>query len=199
MAAAWRTPYDLFDDKRSASAAAAAAAPGLATGKSPVSATPSSVADTVHVRGISIAGWRIETHRGSIADSKTIDTLSESWGIPLPEMPFDKNSLVIVHEQSGWQYVFDGMRALQSVEGVDEAVHRPGVEMGREGMEPDASSSRASGTAGKTRRHGLGEKPKSKRVKVSYANEWGKKRCVVGESPLVPRQGGKLSYNDRAC
>ncbi|PWN34182.1 TIP41-domain-containing protein, partial [Meira miltonrushii] len=128
--------------------------------------TPSaSLADVINVRGIKIAGWTIETHRGSIADSKTIDDLSDSWGIPLPEMPFDKNKLVIRYdgEQQSWQYSFDGMSALQSVEGVSESSALKGLELNQ-------SASHHKGT---TR---FGEKPKKKRVQVSYANEWGKKR-----------------------
>jgi hypothetical protein len=139
MASTSRRKYDVYEDSRSAS------------GNS---------IDRTNIKGVSIAGWKIETHRGSIADSKTIDECSSQWGIPLPEMPFDKNKLVLIHE-SGWHYQFDTLQSLRSVEGVDEKVHL-------------ASKSNTS-----TTKTIFGQKPKkSRRVKVAHANEWGKKRYV---------------------
>jgi hypothetical protein len=112
----------------------------------------------VNIKGISIDGWKIETQRGSIADSKTIDECSSQWGIPLPEMPFDKNKLVISHE-NGWSYHFDAFRALRSVEGVEDEVYLTGK------------------STNSTTKTIFGQKPtKSRRVKVAHANEWGKKR-----------------------
>lgn len=122
-----------------------------------------SALDSVAVKGITIAGWTVETQRGSIADSKTIDEYSSRWGIPLPEMPFDKNRLILRHEASGWSYLFDAAEALRSVEGVDEKAHLPGR------------------CPPKTSKSVFGQKPgKSRRVKVAHAGEWGKKRCVSG-------------------
>ena len=118
-----------------------------------------SALDSVNVKGILVAGWKIETQRGSIADSKTIDDCSTQWGIPLPEMPFDKNQLILTHEPSGWTYHFDALQALRSVEGVNDDVYLPG-------LCPPTSSKVL-----------FGEKPaKSRRVKVAHASEWGKKR-----------------------
>ncbi|MCO5584975.1 hypothetical protein L7F22_038907 [Adiantum nelumboides] len=159
--AIWNTKYESFEERRSN---------GSSSSSLDSNSTSASLADVINVRGIKIAGWTIETHRGSIADSKTIDELSDNWGIPLPEMPFDKNKLVIRYDgnkndekQQSWQYSFDGMSALKSVEGVSEQSTFKGMELNR-------SISHHKGT---TR---FGEKPKKKRVQVSYANEWGKKR-----------------------
>ncbi|UZJ55442.1 hypothetical protein CBS101457_004762 [Exobasidium rhododendri] len=114
--------------------------------------------DKIHVKGISIAGWKIETQRGSIADSKTIDECSSQWGIPLPEMPFDKNRLILTY-QNDWSYQFDALQALRNVEGVEEECYLGGK-----------STTGTSKTV-------FGQKPtKSRRVKVAHANEWGKKR-----------------------
>lgn len=165
----WNTPYDLYEEKRSASSCVDDQVNVQRDGTTP-SAGPSSVADTVQVRGISVAGWTIETHRGSIADSKTIDNLSDEWEIPLPEMPFDKNKLIIKHPLTGWVYCFNGMDALRSIEGVQANRKFSGIDMGKD----ESNQSNHNARVGKS---GLGEKPK-KRVQVSYANEWGKKRYV---------------------
>lgn len=118
-----------------------------------------SALDVVTVKGITIAGWSIETQRGSIADTKTIDDSSTQWGIPLPEMPFDKNKLILRHDASGWVYEFDAFQALRSVDGVEESSRL-------NGLRPPRAA-----------RSVLGRKPEKKqRVKVAYANEWGKKR-----------------------
>lgn len=157
--AIWKTKYETFEERRN----------NATSSTLEENTHSSSLADIINVRGIKIAGWTIETHRGSIADSKTIDELSDSWGIPLPEMPFDKNKLVIKYDgkqgdkRQSWQYSFDGMSALQSVEGVSKSSALKGLELNQS----------ASYNKGTTR---FGEKPKQKRVQVSYANEWGKKR-----------------------
>lgn len=123
----------------------------------------STALDSINVKGISLSGWNIESHRGSIADSKTIDECSTQWGIPLPEMPFDKNRLVIKHESSGWTYQFDALKALRSIDGVEEGFRLFGM-----------------GPPGKTTRTVFGQKPsKSRRVKVAHASEWEKRRCVA--------------------
>lgn len=36
-------------------------------------------------------------------------------GLPLPEMPFGNNSLVIQHKKLGWEYRFDTLEALRLV------------------------------------------------------------------------------------
>lgn len=143
---------------------------------------PVSAADVVHVKGIAICGWTIETSRGSIADSKTIDELSDRLKIPVPEMPFDKNALRIKHEASGWQYVFNFVGALQSVEGVNQAHRTLGLDVSDGGIS-SSSTSNGGGAAGSKRAQErgagsmLGDKPKkSRRVKVAYADEWGKSR-----------------------
>jgi hypothetical protein len=119
--------------------------------------------DSIAIKGIKLSGWTIESHRGSIADSKTIEESSSSWGIPLPEMPFDKNRLVLKHEASGWIYQFDAMQALRSIDGVDDKVRLMGI-----------------GPPLKSTKNVFGLKPnKSKRVKVAHASEWEKKRCVA--------------------
>jgi type 2A phosphatase activator TIP41 len=166
----WKTLYELYDERRSVSSSSKSEAPST-TQDGPSSA---SVADTVNVRGIEIAGWKIESHKGSIADSKSIDERSEAWGIPLPEMPFDKNRLVLQYigpdkTQPTWAYCLDGMSALRSVEGVNK-------EMAVRGISFESDSELSTGKA--SRSAALGQKPAkaSKRVQVSYASEWGRKR-----------------------
>lgn len=129
----------------------------------------STALDSFNVKGITLSGWNIESHRGSIADSKTIDECSSQWGIPLPEMPFDKNKLVIKHESSGWTYQFDALKALRSVDGVDDSCRLIGI-----------------GPPLKTTKSVFGQKPiKSRRVKVAHATEWEKKRWVATRSYFI--------------
>lgn len=125
-----------------------------------VKSSTGNAVDSVTVKGITLSGWTIESHRGSIADSKTIEESSSSWGIPLPEMPFDKSRLVITHESSGWKYQFDAMQALRSIDGVEKDARLMGM-----------------GPPLKSTKNVFGQKPnKSRRVKVAHASEWEKKR-----------------------
>ncbi|KAN0061062.1 Tap42 interacting protein [Thecaphora frezii] len=133
--------------------------------------------NTTKARGITLGGWSIRVTSGNIGSSAEMDALSDLLGIPPPEMAFPHNSLVLHHAASGFRLCFDAVRALQSVEGVKHANALHGIDCRDSG--PPASSSAA--TAGKARKSArMGEKPKGrgnfKGIKVSYANEWGKKR-----------------------
>ena len=49
------------------------------------------------------------------------DRASQDLDIPLPEICFGRNSLVIKHTESQLEYVFDGLTALQTVDTTGEA------------------------------------------------------------------------------
>jgi len=83
-------------------------------------------------------------------------------------MPFPNNSLTIKHHKSGFNYTFDGNRALASIEGVNKRIKLEGLDL-RDQPEFKSDAKRKVTT-------GLGEKPKSKGIKVAYANQWGKSR-----------------------
>lgn len=51
-------------------------------------------------------------------------------GLPLPEMPFGNNSLVIRHETLGWEYKFDTLEALRLVRLGDLRLGDGGVQVG---------------------------------------------------------------------
>ncbi|KAK0523189.1 Tap42 interacting protein [Tilletia horrida] len=130
-------------------------------------------------RGIDIAGWSITATKGPIANSAQMDTFSSDYAIPPPEMLFPANTLVIAHPASGFSYTYDAVRALSTIYGVAQAKVRTGLDL-REPYERSAAASSAK----------LGSKPKSKGIKVAYAQEWGKSRT---ELPTAPAPGGPSS------
>lgn len=121
----------------------------------------------ISTKGIEIHGWKISSTRGTIASSNKIDSITNHLNIPLPEMPFPNNHLTIKHQKSGFTYTLDGNRALASVEGVRKENQLKGLDL-REFNHNNKS--------GNAKGKGLGEKPKSKGIKVAYANQWGKSR-----------------------
>ncbi|KAG8903067.1 hypothetical protein FRB99_003773 [Tulasnella sp. 403] len=65
---------------------------------------------------IDIEGWTISSTSMPISNSGEIDQLQESLnGLPMPEMPFGNNSIVLRHHASGWEYRFDAAGALAGV------------------------------------------------------------------------------------
>ncbi|KAG8880264.1 hypothetical protein FRB97_000976 [Tulasnella sp. 331] len=65
---------------------------------------------------ISIHGWNISCTSLPISNAPEIDQMHETLkGLPLPEMPFGNNSVVLRHEASGWEYTFTALEALKGV------------------------------------------------------------------------------------
>jgi type 2A phosphatase activator TIP41 len=60
-------------------------------------------------------GWTISEHKYPISNAAQLDELQASLGLPLPEMTFGNNKLVLKHHPSGWEYSFDTRSALESV------------------------------------------------------------------------------------
>ncbi len=65
---------------------------------------------------ITIGDWTISSTSLPISNSKEIDDMQETLkGLPIPEMPFGNNSIVLHHEPSGWDYKFGTTEALAEV------------------------------------------------------------------------------------
>ncbi|CAD6898011.1 unnamed protein product [Tilletia controversa] len=141
-----------------------------------------STVPSVLSRGIQIAGWTITATKGPIASSAQMDSISSDFNIPPPEMLFPDNSLVIAHPQSGFSYTFDAVRALSSVHGVAPQHGLVGLDL-REDYERAAAAAAATSGAG-AHSSKLGSKPKSKGIKVAYAQEWGKSRTELPAGDL---------------
>ncbi|PKI84676.1 Tap42 interacting protein [Malassezia vespertilionis] len=133
--------------------------------------------DTITERGIHVGPWTITVAHGSIANASDNDALSRLLDIPMPEMPFPHNVLVLHHHPSGFEYNFDATRALQCVDGVPAAHRLDPIDCA---FELARAQGIDNGVARRKRAlSGSG-------IKVSYANEWGKSRCL--EQLLDPSQ-----------
>lgn len=94
-------------------------------------------------------------------------SISDTLGVPAPEMTFPHNVLQIRHGRSGFTYTYDCVRALRAVAGVhsetaiEGLVVRPEAEMSQCAHSGDRKNQKA-GIRGA--------------IKVAYAKEWGKKR-----------------------
>lgn len=65
---------------------------------------------------ISINGWTISSTSLPISNAAEIDAMqAELNGLPIPEMPFGSNSVVLHHHASGWEYSFTALEALRGV------------------------------------------------------------------------------------
>lgn len=128
------------------------------------SETGASPSDRVLERGIHIGPWTITVMHGSIANATEVDQLSDRLGVPPPEMPFPRNALVLQHAPSGFTYCFDATRALECVDGVNEDVHRTGIDCAHDMALTEPKQ--------RPRRRSQGT------IKVAYASEWGKSRYV---------------------
>ncbi|EPQ28384.1 uncharacterized protein PFL1_04211 [Pseudozyma flocculosa PF-1] len=147
-------------------------------------------------RGIELGGWSIQVTSGNIGSSAEMDALSDLLGIPPPEMAFPHNSLVLHHAASGFRLCFDAVRALQSVDGVKEDNALEGIDC----SESSSSSIPGPGTGKKRGAARMGEKPTGKGklrsgggIKVSYADEWGKKRNEAQHA-----EAAQSEHNDRS-
>lgn len=101
--------------------------------------SPSSVsrATTTHRQG----RFAISTRKLPISKAGPIDAMSESLGIPIPEMIFGDNLVSITHIPSGWSISFNAYDAL-------DAVDKTGEKMLQVSYARDWSASREKTSAG---------------------------------------------------
>jgi type 2A phosphatase activator TIP41 len=59
--------------------------------------------------------WKISTRKKPILKAGPIDAMNEKLGIPVPEMIFGDNVVVIEHVPSGWAIDFNAFDALDKV------------------------------------------------------------------------------------
>lgn len=76
---------------------------------------PHKISETNNTRRIDIFSWSLETIVAPIITASEVDAMQANLGLPLPEMTFGNNSLVIRHIPSGWAYRFDAESALKWV------------------------------------------------------------------------------------
>lgn len=67
-------------------------------------------------------GFTIYLRKLPISKSGKIDELSAELGIPLPEMIFGDNEVLIIHEASGWSIDFNTPAALDCVDKTGESM-----------------------------------------------------------------------------
>jgi type 2A phosphatase activator TIP41 len=65
-------------------------------------------------------GFKISARKLPISKSDPIDKMSESLGIPVPEMIFGDNIVAIEHIKSGWRLEFNAYDALDRVDKTDK-------------------------------------------------------------------------------
>ena len=77
---------------------------------------PHQVTTTSTGKSITIHPWAITTTDRAISNAPEISAIQEELnGLPLPEMPFGNNSLVIRNEDTGWEYTLNTVEALRLV------------------------------------------------------------------------------------
>ena len=75
-----------------------------------------SPSDSEATTWIEIEGWKISSTVLPISNAQEIDEMQQALGgLPIPEMPFGNNSVVLKHLASGWEYRFETQRALAGV------------------------------------------------------------------------------------
>ncbi|KAK9237559.1 TIP41-like family-domain-containing protein [Lipomyces kononenkoae] len=84
--------------------------------RTPVSLYNSNLTTTTTMtRSISRAGWSIHTAKRPILNSDEIDKMTEVIKIPVPEMIFGNNHVIIRHDSSGFEVGFNAVDALDRV------------------------------------------------------------------------------------
>jgi type 2A phosphatase activator TIP41 len=66
--------------------------------------------------------WTVTTRKQPILKAGPIDALNEKLGIPIPEMIFGDNYVMISHEASSWNLQFNAPRALDRVSKTEEGM-----------------------------------------------------------------------------
>ncbi|KAJ8103227.1 TIP41-like family-domain-containing protein [Lipomyces tetrasporus] len=87
-----------------------------ATQQSPDQARLSIYTPTVTTPSITQAGWSVYCAKRAILKSDEIDHTTERIKIPLPEMIFGNNHVIIRHDASGWEIGFNAVDALDRVD-----------------------------------------------------------------------------------
>ncbi|KAL2917844.1 Tap42 interacting protein [Polyrhizophydium stewartii] len=77
-------------------------------------------------KGIAIGDWQIATTKRPICNSAELDRVAEWISIPLPEMLFGNNELVVAH-RSGVSVVFNAVEALALVDDTPESADKTKV------------------------------------------------------------------------
>lgn len=65
---------------------------------------------------ISQGGWNVYTSKRPILNSTEIDLASKRLDIPLPEMIFGNNGVILEHALSQWKITFDPLDSLDLVD-----------------------------------------------------------------------------------
>lgn len=77
---------------------------------------PHDLITTPNTSSIKIHSWHLTSTTHPISNSSEIDAAQNALGgLPLPEMTFGNNTLVLKEENSGWEYAFDAVGALRGV------------------------------------------------------------------------------------
>ena len=66
-------------------------------------------------------GWTITSHKYPISDAEELHEIQSQLHFPVPEMTYGNNKLVLRHNSTGWEYVFETLGALQAVRAGEEA------------------------------------------------------------------------------
>ncbi|EPE07060.1 type 2a phosphatase activator tip41 [Ophiostoma piceae UAMH 11346] len=75
------------------------------------------LATRTHVQG----HWQISSRKLPISRAGAIDAMADRIGIPIPEMIFGDNQVVLRHVPSGWSITFDAADALDKVDKTGES------------------------------------------------------------------------------
>lgn len=73
------------------------------------------VEETETTRSVTLPAWTITAENHPISNAAHLDRLGLELGIPMPEMTFGHNLIRLKHRESGWEYQFDTLHALQHV------------------------------------------------------------------------------------
>ncbi|KAG8988531.1 hypothetical protein FRB90_002693 [Tulasnella sp. 427] len=80
---------------------------------------------------IEIQGWTIKSTSLPISNATEIDEMQEALhGLPIPEMPFGNNSIILRHGDSGWEYSLTALAALSGVKLGEPGPGDGGVKVG---------------------------------------------------------------------
>jgi len=74
------------------------------------------VTTTTECSSISLPSWTISATTRPISNAQEISAIQDTLnGLPMPEMPFGNNALVISHKQVAFEYTFNTLEALRLV------------------------------------------------------------------------------------
>jgi type 2A phosphatase activator TIP41 len=92
---------------------------------------PHTLTLTPNSQTFSIPPWTITAKTLPILSAEEITEAQATLSnLPLPEMPFGNNALILKHETSGWEYCFNGVEALKDVKNGELSDGDGGVKVG---------------------------------------------------------------------